>query len=203
MAFLALLAVPAGLMAQQCIGQAPWSAGSLKAGGSIEFDGGTEIGGHVGVGKDGGFGFRAGAGVVTDGGPVGLHVGVNKEMSKKLGDKIAICPLVNAAYYLKKHGVSSLHVSGGLGGGYPVAMSSSTVGLIITGAAQLGFSKTSVDGDVCDLPGADCSSIFGLFSGGVGFIFNNRISLVPQIIIPTEGDIGFLILANVALGKKS
>jgi hypothetical protein len=175
----------------------------MKVGGSLEFNGGTEIGGHVGVGKDGGFGFRAGAGIVTDGGPVGLHLGVNKEMSKKLGDKIAICPIVNGAYYLKKHGVSSLHLSGGLSGGYPVAMSSSSVGLIITGAAQLGFSKVSVDGDACDLPGADCSSIFGLFSGGVGFIFSNRISLVPQVLIPTEGDIAFLILANVAFGSRS
>ena len=172
----------------------------MKVGGSLEFDGGTEIGGHVGVGKDGGFGFRAGAGVVTDGGPVGLHFGVNKEMSKKLADKIAICPIVNAAYYLKKHGVSSLHLSGGLSGGYPVAMSSSSVSLIITGSGQLGYSKVSIDGGGCDV--ADCSDIFGLFSGGVGFIFNNRISLVPQIVIPTQGDVGFLIVANVALGKK-
>ena len=173
----------------------------MKVGGSLEFDGGTEIGGHVGVGKDGGFGFRAGAGVVTDGGPVGIHLGINKEMSKTIGDKIAICPIVNAAYYLKKHGVSSFHVAGGLSGGYPVAMSSSSVGLIITGSGQLGYSKVTIDGGGCDV--ADCSDFFGLFSGGVGFIFSNRISLVPQIVIPTEGDIGFLILANVAFGKKS
>jgi hypothetical protein len=174
----------------------------MKVGGSLEFDGGTEIGGHVGAGKEGGFGFRAGAGIVTDGGPVGLHFGVNKEMSKKLADKIDICPIANAAYYLKKHGVSSLHVSGGLSGGYPVSMNSSSVALIITGSAQLGFSKVSVDGGGCDVPGADCSSVFGLFGGGVGFVFNNRISLVPSIVIPTEGDIGFLIVANVAIGKK-
>lgn len=205
MAFLAFLAVPAALRAQQCIGQAPWSAGSLKAGGSIEFDGGTEIGGHVGVGKDGGFGFRAGAGVVTNGGPVGVHVGINKEMRKKLANKIGICPIVNAAYYLKKNGVSSLHVAGGLSGGYPVAMSSSSVSLIITGSGQLGYRRFSADADVCGVAGVDCSdsSVIGLFSGGVGFIFSNRISLVPQIIVPTEGDIGFLILANIAVGKKS
>jgi hypothetical protein len=173
----------------------------MKVGGSLEFDGGTEIGGHVGVGKDAGFGFRAGAGIVTDGGPVGLHFGVNKEMSKKLADKIAICPIVNAAYYLKKNGVSSLHLSGGLSGGYPVAMSSSSVSMIITGAGQLGYSNISIDGGGCDV--ADCSDIYGLFSGGVGFIFNNRISLVPQIVIPTQGDVGFLIVANVALGKKN
>lgn len=201
LAFVAFLAVPAALRAQQCIGQAPWSAGSMKVGGSVEFDGGNEFGGHIGVGKDGGFGFRAGAGVVTDGGPVGIHVGINKEMSKQLAKKIGICPIVNAAYYLKKNGVSSMHLSGGLSGGYPVAMSSSSVGLIITGSGQLGYSKVTIDNDGCDL--ADCSSIFGLFSGGVGLIFSGRISLVPQIIIPTEGDIGFLILANVAIGKKS
>jgi len=173
----------------------------MKVGGSLEFDGGTEIGGHVGFGKDGGFGFRAGAGVVTSGGPVGLHFGLNKDLSSKLADKISLCPIVNAAYYLKKHGVSSLHASGGLSGGYPIKMSSTSVGVIITGSAQLGYSKFTIDNDGCDV--ADCSDIFGIFGGGAGFIFNNRISLVGQILVPTSGDTEFLIIANVAIGKKS
>ena len=202
--FVALLAVPAALEAQMCVGQAPWSSGKLKAGGSLEFDGGTALGGHLATGKDGGMFFTGGAGIITDGGPFFLHGGLGKELTKKLGDKITICPIANADYFFKKHGVSAFDLSGGLSGGYPVAMNAKNVGLILTGSAQLGYSHVSVDASFCNISGVDCSdsSIIGIFGFGAGFIFNERISLVPQLVIPTEGDLALLIVANVAVGKK-
>jgi hypothetical protein len=203
--FVALLAVPVALQAQKCIGQAPWSSGSLKIGGSLEFGGGsTEIAGGLSTGKDQGLFLAAGAGVVTDNSQVFLSGGLGKELSKPLADKITICPVANATYFLKKDGFSEFDVFGGLSGGYPVAMSSKNVGLILTGSAQLGFEHVSVDAGICGTAGVDCTStdFVGLFGFGAGFIFNNRISLVPQLVLPTRGSVALLIIANVAVGKK-
>jgi hypothetical protein len=184
--------------AQQCIGQAPWSAGKFKVGGSIEINGGTDIAGHVATGKDGGFFFNAGAGINTDSDQIFIAAGAGKELGTKLADKISLCPIAGASYHLEKHGFSAVGLSGGLSGGYPVELSSSSFSLILTGSGQLGFSKLS--GDFCDLPGADCSSMIGIFTFGAGFILSERISLVPQIVLPTEGDIALLVVANIALG---
>jgi len=199
---LSLVAVPAALEAQKCVGQAPWSSGSLKVGGSIEFGGGsTDIAGGISTGKDQNFFFAAGAGVITDNSQFFIQAGAGKELKKPLADKIIICPIGNFSYAFKKDGVSSWAISGGLSGGYPVAMNSKNVGLILTGSAQLGYDKISVDGGLCDVTYADCSDVLGIFGFGAGFIFNNRISLVPQLVLPTKGDIALLIIANVAIGK--
>jgi hypothetical protein len=172
----------------------------MKVGGSLSVDGGTAIGGSIATGKDQGFFFGAGAGIVTEGDQIFIQAGVGKELSQPLGGKIVICPVGNFTYYLEKHGVSGFDLGGGLSGGYPVPMSSENLNLILTGSAQLFYSKVSIDGGLCDLPGADCSDFTGLFGFGAGFIFNNRISLVPQLLIPTEGDLTLLIVATIALG---
>src|SRR5438128_2728407 len=138
----ALLAVPAAMQAQKCIGQAPWSSGSIKVGGSLEFGGGsTDIGGALGFGKDKGFAFNVGAGVETGGGSsrVFLTGGILKELSKPITDKLELCPIAQVTYFLKKNGVSALDVSGGVSVGYPIAMNSKNVGLVLTGSAQLGI----------------------------------------------------------------
>src|SRR5215831_7570406 len=100
---LALVAVPAALQAQKCVGEAPWSSGSLKAGGSIQFGGGsTDIAGGVSTGKDHGFFGGAALGVVTDDSQWFVQGGVGKELSKPLGDKVTICPIGNLTYFFKK-----------------------------------------------------------------------------------------------------
>lgn len=203
---LALVAVPAALQAQKCIGQAPWSSGSLKVGGSIQFGGGsTDIAGGISTGKDQNFFFAGGLGVVTDGGQVFVQGGAGKELKKPLADKITICPIANLAYFFKKDGFTEWSLSGGLSGGYPVAMNSKNVDLILTGSGQLGYLHESFDdtSGFCNVTGVDCSNsdVIGIFGFGAGFIFNNRISLVPQLVLPTKGDISLLIIANVAIGK--
>ena len=202
---LALAAVPVGLEAQKCVGQAPWSSGSMKVGGWIEFGGGsTDIAGEIGFGKDQGLFGGAGAGIITDNSQVFVTGALGKELSKPLADKITICPIAGVAYFLKKDGFSAFTLSGGLSGGYPIAMSAKNVGLILTGSAQLGYDHFSFDDSACDIVGVDCSdsNVIGIFGFGAGFIFNERISLLPALILPTEGDVTLRITANVAVGKK-
>jgi hypothetical protein len=190
---IALGAFPAAMQAQMCVGQAPWSAGKMKAGGELEFDGGTIIAGELGFGKDRGMFFGVGGGIATDGGTDGLvQGGLGWELSKPIADKLELCPVVNARVIFGD-GATAITPMGGVSVGYPVTMHSSNVGLILTGAFQVGFTHVSgaTDG-------------FGLLDAGVGFIFNNRISLVPQIRIPIASagsDVGLLIRANVAVGK--
>lgn len=197
---LAALAVPAAVQAQACVGQAPWSSGKLKAGGSLEIDGGTTILGGLGTGKDQGLFFGASAGIISYSGGGGSQfvVGANvgKELSKKLGDKIAICPVVNGAYGFKKNGFSFWNVVGGLSGGYPLSTNAKNLNIILTGAGQLGFSHGSV-------AGVGSTDFVGVFDAGAGFIFSDRISLVPvlRIYVGNGSDVAFNVRANVAVGK--
>jgi hypothetical protein len=200
--FLALSSVPVAIHAQKCIGQTPWSSGPLKLGGSLEFGGGlTDIGGALSVGRDHGFFVAAGAGAVTYNWQVFLSAAAGKELSKPLAGKVTICPIVNLAYFLKRYGASELSVSGGLSGGYPVALNSKAIGLTLTGSAQLGYRRRRIDPGFCDVPQIDCSDFLGIFGIGAGFSLH-RISLVPRLLLPTQGSISLLIVANLAIGKR-
>jgi len=199
---LAVSAIPAAVQAQACIGQAPWSSGKMKVGGSLEFDGGTTVLGGIGAGKDGGLYFGAGAGFVDYGGGAGSQVlitgGVGKELSNKLADKINICPVVNATYGLKKNDFSFFDVTGGLYGGYPLATSAKNMNIVLTGGGQVGFSHSSVTG------AGGNTDFVGVIDFGAGFIFSNRISLVPMLRIYFGGgstDVAFNARVNVAVGK--
>ncbi len=197
----ALSAAPSAVYAQECFGQAPWSAGALKVGGGIEIgDHYTDLYGNIAAGKDGGFFFHAGAGNTNYDGPfsqVFLFGGVGKEMSSKLGGKVSICPVANASYGLKKDDFSYLVVVGGLHGGYPLSTSGS-VGIILTGGFRAGLDRVT-DTGVSD------TQFIGILDGGVGFVFNDRISVVPVVILYFgEGsDFAFGARANIALGSKN
>jgi len=201
--FVGLLAVPAALQAQRCVGQAPWSAGSLKVGGSLEF-GSTAVAGGIGVGKDKGLFGNVEAGVWSPGSRFFLRGGIGKELSKPITDKLELCPIAQAAYFFPKNNFSEFDISGGASVGYPIDMNSKNVTLALIGSAQLGleFAKLSPPGGCPS--GVDCSTsdVIGIFGAGAGFIFNNRISLVPQLVLPTQGGVELLIIANVAVGSK-
>jgi hypothetical protein len=199
-----LSAVPAVMQAQLCTGQAPWSSGSIKAGGRVEFgDGFTDILGDLSFGKDHGLFLGVGAGISNGGGETAFLVegGIGKELSKPVSGKLELCPVANVLIQFPKDDFSFQEFSGGVSGGYPVQMSSSSMALILTGAAQLAVDHESISGSVCSV---DCSNtdILGIFDAGVGLVFNNRISLVPVLRIPTRGGISLRIGANVAVGKK-
>jgi len=202
--FVALLAVPAALQAQRCVGQAPWSSGSVKVGGSLEF-GSVAVAGGVGLGKDKGLFGSAGAGVWSSHGfsQVFLEGGLGKELSKPITDKLELCPVVNVSIFLPKDDISSQTLSGGVSVGYPIAMNSKNVSLALIGSGQLGFEHvkaTACFGTTC--ASASNTDVVGIFGFGAGFIFNNRISLVPQLVLPTQGGVSLLIIANVAVGSK-
>lgn len=201
--FVALSAVPAVARAQLCTGQAPWSAGSLKVGGLAEFGSGfTDLLGGLSWGKDRGFFIGAGAGIRNGGGETAalLAGGVGTELSKPVSGKLELCPVANVTIQLRKNDVSSQEFSGGVSGGYPLSINSKHVTLSLTGAAQLGVDHVSIS----NCTTADCSStdILAIFDAGVGMVFNERISLVPVLRIPTKGDVSLRITANVAVGKK-
>ena len=100
--FVGLLAVPAALQAQRCVGQAPWSAGSLKVGGSLEF-GSTAVAGGIGTGKDKGLFGNVEAGVWSPGSRFFVRGGIGKELSKPITDKLELCPIAQAAYFFRKN----------------------------------------------------------------------------------------------------
>ena len=207
MLLVALSAVPLVARAQLCTGNAPWSAGSLKVGGLAEFASGvTDLLGTVGAGKDHGFFVGAGAGISNGGGETAvlLSGGVGKELEKQLGGKVTICPVANLTIQLPKDHFSAQLISGGLSGGYPLTTSSKNMTLALTGAAQLAVDHFSISSDVCDSNLVDCSNtdILAIFDAGVGLVFNDRVSLVPVLRIPTKGDLSLRISANVAVGKK-
>jgi hypothetical protein len=202
---LALTTVPAALEAQACAGQAPWSSGRMKVGGSLEFgDGVTDILGGVAVGKDQGYIFAGRGGFVTGHGDTGFELGgtVGKELTRKIADKIAICPVINADLVFSYFDVTTQQITGGLVGAYPFE-TGGDVGVSIVGGAYAGFAHSSISNDACTI--IDCSSTdFVLhLDAGAGIVFNRRISLVPLLRIPLEpgGDVRFFIGANVALGK--
>ena len=193
-----LSAVPAAIHAQACIGQAAWSAGKMKVGGSLEVDGGTTVLGGLGIGKDQGFFFGAGAGFNSVAGEsqVLLTGGLGKELNKKLADKVAICPVGNVILGLPKDGFSFQRITAGLSGGYPLSSSSGSLGIILTGALQLGFHHGSFEG-------TGTTDFVGVIDAGAGFILNERISLVPllRIYFGDGSDVAFAARANIALGK--
>jgi hypothetical protein len=168
----------------------------MKVGGGVEFDGGTTFGGGVGFGKDEGFFLGAGAGIVDlpGGSVVYVNGGVGKELGQKLADKISICPVANLVWQLPKNDISSQTVTAGLMGGYPLASSSSNLNIVLTGGGQLGFVHTNHG------VGTD---FIGVIDAGAGFIFNERISLVPtlRIYFGHGSDVAFAARANVAIGK--
>jgi hypothetical protein len=190
-------AVPAAMQAQSCIGQAPWSSGSMKVGGSLEIgDGYTDILGGIGFGKDGGFFFGAGAGI-GEGSQVLLGAGLGKELSTKLADKVSLCPVANVQIGLEKDEYSYWILSGGLSGGYPLSSSSTSTNFVLTGAFQLGISHAS-------FLGVSNSDVIGILDAGVGLIFNERISVVPglRLYFGEGSDVAFTARANIAIGKK-
>jgi hypothetical protein len=198
--FLAVTGAPAAVEAQACIGQAPWSSGRMKVGGSLEIDGGTTLLGGIGLGKDQGFFVGAGAGIVDYAGPGNSHLalagGVGKELSQKLADQISLCPVANLTWVLPKDEVSQQTVVAGLSGGYPLASGSKNLAIILTGAGQLGFTHTKV-------VTAGSTDFVGVIDAGAGFIFNNRISLVPvvRIYFGNGSDVAFAVRVNVPVGK--
>lgn len=199
--FVALSAAPSALYAQECLGQAPWGSGPVKVGGGIEIgDGYTDFYGQIGAGKDGGFFFGGRAGVTNYEGPfsqVFVGGGVGKELSSKLGGKVSVCPLAGVEVGLPKDDFSYFHVTGGLAAGYPLSGGSSNVGIILTGAFRAGIEHIS-DTGVSD------NRFKGILDGGVGFVFNERISVVPgvRLYFGDGSDFAFGAHANIALGGK-
>lgn len=206
---MALSAVPAVMQAQLCVGQAKWSAGSLKVGGRAEFGSGfTDLLGGIGWGKDGGVFLNANAGISNGGGETAVLLSgeVGKELTKAGGGKVALCPIANVDIELPKHDFSSQLFAAGLSGGYPLSVNSKSMTLSLTGAAQLALDHSSITGTSCDAIenlGGDCtnSDILAIFDAGVGLVFNERISLVPVLRVPTKGNVSLRITANVAVGK--
>jgi hypothetical protein len=200
-----LSAVPAAMQAQLCTGQAPWSVGSLKVGGRAEFGSGfTDLLGGIGWGKDKGIFINANGGIRNGGGATGglLSGEVGKEL--KTSGKVALCPVVDVDIQLPKDHVSAQRFSGGVTGGYPLSINSKNMTLSLSGAARLAADHRSASSEVCDSDIEDCTNtdILAVFDAGVGLVFNNRISLVPVLRLPTKGDVSLRITANVAIGKK-
>jgi hypothetical protein len=180
----------------------------MKVGGALEFgDGVTDITGAIGLGKDKGMFGHAEAGVVTGHSETGLLVGggLGWELQKPVTDKLELCPVANALFSFGYFDTNEQRVLGGVAVGYPLNVEGN-VGITLTGAFQLGFAHFSTDIGACGSLGVDCSGtdFVGELDAGAGFIFDNRISLVPALVIPINSgsDLRFRVGVSVAVGKK-
>jgi len=205
---LVLGGVPGAAYAQLCVGQASWTAGGVKVGGELQLGSGvTDILGSLAFGKERGFFAGLGGGIESGGGDTGfLLTGMlGTELKSPLAGRLELCPVAGVVLGFGHHDISYQDFLGGVSLGLPVGINSQSVAVVLTGAFQLGYEHIS-NNDTCEALGIDCTGdVFGVLDAGVGLIFNERISVVPQLRIPvgTPGsEVAFRVRVNLAVGKK-
>ena len=198
LALLAIVRSPA--VAQTCQGLASFSAGPMQVVGNAQFpDGGKVWGGSFSYGMPSGL--YAGADLSTtsfdapDGvdSPSSLGIGAHAGYQMKLGQsgKINLCPVARLALGLgpdndeAEINSSSTDVHFGLALGTEMG---STRQLRILPTAGLGLQYTKFSQEIGGVEEDPISDTYGLARLGVGFVFNQQISVRPTIDIPVGLD---------------
>jgi hypothetical protein len=199
LALLAIVRSPA--VAQTCQGLASFSAGQMQVAGNAQFpEGAKSWGGSFSYGMPSGI--YAGADVSTlsidnDGGSslgIGAHAGYQMKLGR--ASKISLCPVARLAMGMgpdAEEGNSSVDNSQtdahfGLALGTEMG---ATQQLRILPTAGLGLQYTKFKTEITG-PGAstiEASETYGLARLGVGFVFNQQISVRPTIDIPVASDL--------------
>ncbi len=199
---LALLAVVRSqAVAQSCQGLASFSAGQMQVAANAQFpEGGKVWGGSFSYGMPSGV--YAGADVSTtsidnDGGSslgIGGHAGYQMKLGRT--GKLSLCPIARLALGMgpdSEEGNTSVNSSStdmhfGLALGTEMGASQQ---LRILPTAGLGLQYSKFKSEVTG-PGAgefEASETYGLARIGVGFVFNQQISVRPTIDIPVGSDL--------------
>ena len=199
LALLAIVKSPAA--AQTCQGLASYSAGQLQVAGNAQFPEGAKVwGGSLSYGLPSGL--YAGADLQTtsinDDGGSSLGLGAHAGYQMKLGrtGKMNLCPVARLALGMgpdEEVGNSSVDNSqtdAHFGFALGTEMGASQQMRIIP-TAGLGLQYTKFKTEITG-PGAGTSEIsetYGLARLGVGFVFNQQISVRPTVDIPVASDL--------------
>ncbi len=112
---------------------------------------------------------------------LGFFGNVGKELTMSSSKKYSVCPTGTIAY-VGFDGGSNVLVNVGASVGYPLATSGTTQ-IIPTGAVSLSHDRIGSDF------GGSFSETFLNLQVGVGLIFNGKMSLQPQVVLPIGSDL--------------
>jgi hypothetical protein len=196
LALLAIVRSPA--VAQTCQGLASYSAGNMQVAANAQFpQGGNVWGGSFSYGMPSGL--YAGADLSTtsfDGiDQSSLGIGAHAGYQMKLGrtGKMSLCPVARLALGMGPDdsandiNSSSTDVHFGLALGTEMG-TSQQMRILPTAGLGLQYSKAKVENTATNAS-AEISETYGLARLGVGFVFNQQISVLPTIDIPVASDL--------------
>jgi hypothetical protein len=199
LALLAIVRSPA--VAQTCQGLASYSAGQLQVAGNAQFPEGAKVwGGSLSYGLPSGV--YGGADLSTtsidnDGGSslgIGAHAGYQMKLGRS--GKMSLCPVARLALGMGpdaeagNSSVDNSQTDAHFGFALGTEMGTSQQMRILP-TAGLGLQYTKFKTEITG-PGAgttEVSETYGLARLGVGFVFNQQISVRPTIDIPVGSDI--------------
>ena len=197
---LALLAiVRSQAVAQSCQGMASFSAGQMQVAGNAQFG---DLSNSFGAGVSYGLpsGLYAGANLSTtsfdgiDQKSLGVGANVGYQMAVGKGSKISLCPVARLAIGMGPDDAdlninsSSTDVHFGLALGTDMG-STPRMRIIPTAGLGLQYSKVKIEDTAPGGTTVDGSETYGLARLGVGFVFNQQISVRPTIDIPVGSDL--------------
>jgi outer membrane protein with beta-barrel domain len=190
LALLAIVRAPA--VAQTCQGLASFSAGQMQVAANAQFpEGGKIWGGSFSYGMPSGV--YGGADLSTtsldnDGGSslgIGAHAGYQMKLGRT--GKINLCPVASLALGMGPDdeasdlNSSSTNVHFGLALGTEMGANQQ---VRILPTAGLGLQYSKLKEEIGGVASPDVSDTYGLARLGVGFVFNQQISVRPTIDIP-------------------
>jgi hypothetical protein len=195
LALLAIVRSPA--VAQTCQGLASFSAGNMQVAGNAQFpEGGKIWGGSFSYGMPSGL--YAGAdlsntSIDNDGGSslgIGAHAGYQMKLGRT--GKMALCPVANLALGMGPDDdaaeINSSQTNAHFGLALGTEMGTSQqMRILPTAGLGLQYSKFKVDQAGSTV--VDGSETYALARVGIGFVFNQQISVRPTVDIPVGRDV--------------
>jgi len=197
LALLAIVKSPAA--AQTCQGMASFSHGQLQVAGSAQFPEAAKVwGGSLTYGMPSGL--YAGADIsntsIDNDGGSSLGIGAHAGYQMKLGrtQKLALCPVANLALGMGPDDdaadINSSQTSANFGFALGTEMGATQqMRIIPTAGLGLQYSKFKVEDTSPGGQTFEASETYGLARLGVGFVFNQQISVRPTVDIPVGSDL--------------
>jgi hypothetical protein len=194
LALAAMVNAPA--VAQTCQGLASFSVGQMQVAGNAQFpEGGKSWGGSFSYGMPSGI--YAGADLSTlsidnDGGSslgIGAHAGYQMKLGRT--GKLNLCPVANLALGMgpddEENDINSSQTNMHFGLALGTEMGATQqLRIIPTGGLGLQYSKFKQDVAGTEF---EASETYALARLGVGFVFNQQISVRPTVDIPVGSDV--------------
>jgi hypothetical protein len=188
-----LLATPLVLDAQTCLGLAPFSAGRVQLSASGDFGNDAKaVTGTLTFGSTSGAFGGVSVGTISyddfDGNTTAIGAQLGWQVPLGTATRVELCPVAGAAYgsgpdnFLGSGSdLSSWSAGFGLQLGFSTG-SNPQFRIVPTAGAALAYSKLEFEGGFLD--GEEEDDTYGLFTLGLGFVVNTRVSILPSVEIP-------------------